>query len=219
MRTKNKKNNWDEVYKKGGIFDYYDMLKPHPDMDRIIKIFKKNKISKVLDLGCGLGNNLIPLLIEGFEASGIDMSQDAIKKLKMNLKKIKKTSKLKVGLLQNLPYKDNDFDAIVCVQTLAHGKTAEVKKAVSEMTRVLKKGGFIFLTLTGRTANGEVRYCLVKTAKRVQGRVYVPTIGAEIGIPHFIFDKSTIRKMFGAYKILEIGRDYHDYYSVLAVKK
>lgn len=207
------------MYKKGGIFNYYDMLKPHPDMPRIIKMLKKRHAVKVLDLGCGLGNNLMPLLMEGFEAEGLDMSSDAIIKLKNNLKKIKKDGKVRVGLLQDLPYKNEEFDAIVCVQTLAHGRTKDIKKAIHEMTRVLRSGGLIFLTLTGRTANGEVRYCLVKTATRVDERVYIPTKGAETGIPHFIFDLSTIRKMFNEYEIKEIGRDYHDYYSVVALKK
>lgn len=219
MKSKKTGNDWNKVYKKGGIFDYYDMLKPHPDLAQVIKIFKKKGVKKILDLGCGLGNNLIPMLVVGFDIEGIDMSEEAIKKAQANLNKIKKTAKLKVGFLQKLPYQNNEFDGIICIQTLAHGKTRDVKKAVSETTRVLRSGGLIFLTLTGRTAKGKVRYCLVQTAKRIEGRVYVPTQGAEIGIPHFIFDKATIIKMFEDYRILKIGKDYNDYYSVLAIKK
>jgi ubiquinone/menaquinone biosynthesis C-methylase UbiE len=213
------KNNWDEVYKKGGIFKYYDMLKAHPDISRIIDIFKQKKVIKVLDLGCGLGNNLMPLAVNGFEVSGLDMSPQAITKLKESLKKIGMNADLKVGLLEKLPYKDSEFDAVICVQTLPHGRTENIKKGVSEMVRVLKKGGMAFVTIPGRVARGEIRYCLVKTAKKVEDRVYIPTKGSEVGIPHFIFNKSIIYKMFNKFKIIELQKDYLDYYSVIMIKK
>lgn len=213
------KNNWNEVYRKGGIFEYYDMLKPHPDMDRIIKLLKKNKIHKVLDLGCGLGNNSFPLIEKGFDVAGLDISADAIGKFQKALNKIKVSISLKVGPFEKLPYKDEEFDSIVCVQTLSHGRTKNIEKGVSEILRVLRPGGVAFLTLPGRVAKHEVRYCLVKTATKIEDNVYVPTKGSEIGIPHFIFNKEVIRKVFRNFEIKEIGRDYLDYYSVIITKK
>lgn len=209
------KNDWNKVYKKGGIFDYYDMLKPHPDMARVIKLFRKRKIKKVLDIGCGLGNNLFPLMGNGFEVAGLDMSSDAIQKLKESLSKINKQVPLEVGSFEKLPYKDEEFDAVVCVQTLTHGKTKNIESGISEIYRILRKRGIAFLTLPGRVAKGQVRYCLVKTATRIEDRVYVPTIGSEIGIAHFIFSRSVIRSLFKKFKVEKIGNDYMDYYSVV----
>jgi len=207
------------VYKKGGIFEYYDMLKPHPHMAHVITLFKNRKIKKVLDIGCGLGNNLIPLMENGFDVAGIDVSADAIQKFKKSLDKIHKKIPLKIGSFEKLPYKNEEFDGIICIQTLTHGKTKDIEKGVKEILRVLRKGGIVFLTLPGRIAKGEVRYCLVKTATKIEDRVYVPTIGSEIGIPHFIFSKSVIRSLFKKSRIEEVGRDYMDYYSVIISKR
>lgn len=213
------KNDWNKVYKKGGIFEYYDMLRPHPDMSRVIDIFKKNNVRKVLDLGCGLGNNTIPLMESGFDVSGIDISADAIQKFKISLSKIKKNIPLKVGPFEKLPFKTGEFDGIVCVQTLSHGRAKNIEQGAAEILRVLKKGGMVFLTLPGRVAKSEVRYCLVKTATKIDERVYVPNKGSEIGIPHFIFNKEVIRNIFRNFKINEVRRDYLDYYSVILTRK
>lgn len=47
-----------------------------------------------------------------------------------------------VGDLHSLPFKDNSFDAILCVVVFEHLKNPF--KAMKELSRVLKKGGAIF---------------------------------------------------------------------------
>ncbi|MEK7072021.1 MAG: class I SAM-dependent methyltransferase, partial [Patescibacteria group bacterium] len=75
---------------------------------------------------------------------------------------------MKVGdIFSPLPYNDNYFDAIVSVQVLQHGKEKDIKKSLKEVVRVLKPNGLIFITLCGRVSKGQVRFCLVKTAKKI----------------------------------------------------
>lgn len=49
-----------------------------------------------------------------------------------------------VGRAENIPFGAETFDAVVCTQVLEH--LAEPQKAVSEIYRVLKKGGHCLLT-------------------------------------------------------------------------
>ena len=92
-----------------------------------------SKNSFILDAGCGTGGTMKFLKERGYKnLCGIDKSEIAIRYcMKRGLKGIKR------GTIQKLPYKDNIFDAIVCMDVLYH-KGVERKRALKEFNRVLK---------------------------------------------------------------------------------
>jgi len=102
---------------------------------------------------------------------------------------------------------------------LQHGKISEIKKAIKEIGRVLKPGGLVFITLSGRISKSKVRDYLIKTAKKIAPRTYVPTIGNEKGLAHFIYNKKFIKKHYHNFKILKIWKDSRDYYCFIAQNK
>jgi len=210
---------WNEIYKNPKKYRYYNLFEPHENLQEIIEIFSDRNYKKILDLGCGVGRNIIPLVKNGFDVEGIDESSEAIRLLKKHLKDKSLKAKLSVGTFQSLPFPNDYFDAIICIQTLNHGYEKDIKEGFNEMRRVLKPGGAVFMTLPGRISNGKVRYCLVKTAKRVEKNTYIPTIGDEIGLPHFIFNKKIIKGFLkGFIMIKNVWNDKKDYYCVLAKK-
>jgi len=210
---------WNDIYTDSKKYVYYDLNKPHSDLVVVSKVFKEKRVKKILDLGCGIGRNMIPLIEDGFELSGVDESKEAIKILKSKIKNKSLVAKLKNSKFQNLSFPDNHFDAVISVQTLNHGYEADIIQGFKELFRVLKPGGIIFITLPGRISKGKVRHCLVKTARKVERNTYIPTIGEEIGIPHYIFNKSLIAKYMRGYSFIrKIWNDEKDYYCVLAKK-
>jgi len=57
------KKAWDKAFKKEGkIF-----TKPQEDMPKIVKLFKKSGVKKVLDLGCGSGRHVVYLAKNGLK--------------------------------------------------------------------------------------------------------------------------------------------------------
>ncbi|MBU1205175.1 MAG: class I SAM-dependent methyltransferase [Nanoarchaeota archaeon] len=212
---------WDKIYKKEGKkYGYYDIFKPHEDMPNVLTIFKKQKVKRVLNLGCGAGRNLVYLLEKGFDMYGIDCAPEGLRIIKERLKKEKRKCNLNLGNIFNkLPYEDNFFDAVISVQVLQHGKISEIKRAIKEIERVLKPGGLIFITLSGRISKGRVRPYLIKTAKKIAPRTYVPTMGNEKGLTHFIYNKKLIKKHYHNFKILKIWKDSRDYYCFIAQNK
>lgn len=93
--------------------------------------------SKVLDVGCNDGT-FIQMLKERrkCDVTGIDLSETALEEAK------KKNLNVMIADVEKLPFDDNTFDVITCMEVLSH--LFDPEKAVSEMRRVLKKSG-IFL--------------------------------------------------------------------------
>jgi len=219
-RSYNLTPQWNLIYKKGEGYKYYKILEPHENIDRVMKILKKKKVKKILDLGCGAGRNLIYLVQNRFEVYGIDIADEGIKIIKRNLKRKKLKANLEIGnIFEELPYPNNFFDAVISIQTLQHGSPVQIKKGITEIERVLKPKGILFVTLCGRYSKGKLRYCLVKTAKKIAPRTYVPTIGDETGLIHYIYDKQTLKKHYRNFKILDLWKDSNGYYCLLGENK
>ena len=84
---------WDKIFKRyGKVF-----LKAQENIVKIVKLFKKYDVKKVLDLGCGTGRHVVYLAKNNFNVYGIDIAEEGIKMTKEWLKKEKLRANLKVG--------------------------------------------------------------------------------------------------------------------------
>ncbi len=103
---------------------------------------------RILDAGCGTGRNLYWFARNGFSSLyGIDQNADRIKKVATDLSF--KDVKFSIGKLEKLPYGDDFFDAIVCNAVLHFAESKEhFFEMVSELWRVLKNQGIIFIRMT-----------------------------------------------------------------------
>lgn len=96
----------------------------------------------IIDLGCGLGNNVQFLLEKGKEVLACDYSDVAIKTIK---KEMPKTQTKLFDMTKKFPIADN-FTDIVIADLSIHYFTKEVTKAIiAEIRRILKLNGvFLF---------------------------------------------------------------------------
>lgn len=214
----NSKKSWNQIYQNPRGYGYYNVLTPHLSLKDVIRWFKEQGVKKVLDLGVGMGRNFFSLLDAGFDAYGIDNAENGINYIHSQTTVYDLSNKVVVGEFQNLPYSDDFFDGIISIQTLHHGYEADIIKGIREIDRVLRPGGSFFITVPGRISQGRVRYCLVKTAKKIEPHTYLPTIGDEIGIPHYIFNLQLINKHFSRFDKLTITKDDKDYYCISGQK-
>ncbi len=211
-------NGWNKIYKNPQKYTYYDVFASHNSLEEVTRWFKSAEVNRVLDLGVGVGRNFFPLLHAGFDAYGIDSAEIGIKNILAQPSKVDLSEKVTVGVFQNLPYSDNFFDAVISIQTLNHGYEADIIQGIKEIERVLRPGGYFFITVPGRISQGKIRYCLVKTAQKAESHTYLPTVGDEIGIPHYIFNKKLIKKLFSHFQKLTVSKDEKDYYCILGQK-
>jgi len=154
--TKKTKIWLDERFKmcdKDGIYQAYSPIygfrKGHCDgpsytnnyntIYQIIKALSHLKFSSILDAGGAEGHKsyLIKQLF-GVKVKHFDLSEEACKRAKeiFGLDSMQ-------GDIQNLPFMNDEFDVVLCVDTLEH--VPDVYKALGELLRVAKKAVVIIL--------------------------------------------------------------------------
>ena len=102
----------------------------------------------ILDAGCGSGRNMYWFLQNGFNINGIDISGVAIEELKLNYQGLPEDSFL-VSSIEKIPFADNHFNHIICSAVLHFAKSiAQFNCMLTEMVRVLKPGGTVFIRMT-----------------------------------------------------------------------
>lgn len=213
---------WNKIYKTNlKDYSYYDILAPHEDIFWVSEYFTENGVKTILDLGCGAGRNALFLAKKGFIVWGIDNAQEGLSifENRANAAHIDNITLTLGDIYKPLPYLNNSFDAVTCVQVLQHNKREKIRKTLKEMTRIIKPGGFLFLTVCGRYAHGKLRHCLVKTAQKIAPNTYVPTIGDEVGLIHFIYTKKLLQEDLKDFLDIKFWKDSRDYYAILAKNK
>jgi len=120
--------------------------------DDYLRLFANSllKGAKVLDLGCGAGNDTAKLDKMGFATEGIDLSDKLIEIVKQ------KTPNLKFvqGDMLKLPYKDASFDGVFAKASILHIAKEDVPKVLAEIKRVLKPKGIVHIAIKGGEGEG-----------------------------------------------------------------
>ena len=101
---------------------------------------------KVLD--CGAGGPVPPLALfrqHGFEAWGIDASEEQLERARQFCEEQGIELRLRKGDMRRLPFEDGAFDYVYEHYSMCHLSKRDTALAVSEMHRVLKGGGLCFL--------------------------------------------------------------------------
>jgi ubiquinone/menaquinone biosynthesis C-methylase UbiE len=107
--------------------------------------------TRILD--CGAGGVLPPLALfrqQGFEAWGVDVSGEQLRRARAFCDKQGLELHLHEGDMRCLPFRDETFDYVYEHYSMCHLSKRDTTRAIREMQRVLKKGGLCFLGVIGR---------------------------------------------------------------------
>lgn len=202
-------NPWDAVFaEQGRVFD-----EPHEDVPPMALMLKDQGASTVLDLGCGTGRHVVYLARCGFSVFGLDRSAEGIAAARRWLADEGLEADLCVqSMTKRFPYADGCFDAVVSVQVIHHADIATIRGIVAEISRVLKQGGFLFVTVPRMRDQG-------KTFEHLEHHTWVPLDGLEKGLPHHYFTPEELRELFRDYDVSNIHLDRWEHYCLSAVKR
>ena len=181
------------AYKRYNVF--YKYLKSEAE-------FEYHRNEKVLEIGVGIGTDLISYAKNGAKVSGIDLSQEAINLTTKHFQTLGlKADNLLIADAENLPFEENYFDLVYSFGVLHH--TPDTYKAVSEILRVLKPQGKFIVMLYRKGWKHYLKRLLINGLFKGQlfKYGYQETINKNTEVKGnspltIIFKKSEIKRMF-----------------------
>ena len=133
----NDKEMFEKIYEEGAVWTESE---PPKELVNLIES-EKIKPCKVLDVGCGEGFYAIYLASKGFEVTGIDISENAIKLAKENAAKQGVKIKFIPMDVAHLDEMNNKFDFVFEWAILHHIMPEQRQKYVENIKGILNKGG------------------------------------------------------------------------------
>lgn len=135
---------WEELYSEGKHLNKYPWDTIVTFIFRNYSKFERKKDIKILEVGCGSGNNLWFAAREGFDVTGIDISESAINYAKNRFLNDGLRGNFFVSSITELPFESNSFDLIIDRAAITCLSNSEAKIAINEINRILKVNGKIF---------------------------------------------------------------------------
>ena len=122
------------------------------ECDFIEQEINRDKSIKILDIGCGTGRHSIELAKRGYHVTGVDLSENQIKRARQKAQEVGVTINFQTQDARNLLY-NNEFDLAImlCEGGFSLMETDEMNfEILKHAANALKsKGKLIFTTLNG----------------------------------------------------------------------
>jgi SAM-dependent methyltransferase len=135
---------WESIYREGKALNRYPFDQVVSFLYRNFSRSKPRSETKILEIGCGAGNNLWFAAREGFSVAGLDGSPSAIEFAGKRFADEGLKGDLRVADFIKLPFEDNYFDFVIDREALTCSPFGEAQKTVVEVQRVLVPGGKFF---------------------------------------------------------------------------
>lgn len=155
-----------------------------------VDLFEKNKIKKILIPGFGYGRNVKLFLDRGFDVTGIEISETAIR---LAEKHIGRKARIYHGSVADMPFDDEEYDGVFC-HALIHLLDPGRRSALIESCHgQLRPGGLmVFVAISKNTpAYGQGE----KTGE--------DTFLTPHGIRIFYYDAAAVTREFGNHGLID----------------
>ena len=190
---------WEQEYKNSKFITQHD--KPQKFFLRFLKYLKKEeKITlenfKILDLGAGTGRNSNYLAERGADVSGLEISQTAIKVARDRARELDVEVKyFQRSIGEKYPFDDNCFDLAIDVTSSNSLNEKELEIYLSEVNRVLKPGGYLFMRALCKEGDKNAKQ-LLKMRPGPENNTYILP---EANITERVFSREDFMKLYSSY--------------------
>jgi ubiquinone/menaquinone biosynthesis C-methylase UbiE len=123
--------------------DFVKEIKNVSDDTLVVKITKRFLPSpaKILEGGCGRGQYVYALKRNGYNTYGVDYAKETIEQITKSFPDLK----VYLGDVRKLSFADNEFDGYWSLGVIEHFYEG-YGEIIKEMSRVIKPGGYLFLS-------------------------------------------------------------------------
>lgn len=183
--------------------------------------FTHHRGERVLEIGVGVGTDLVQFAKNGARVSGIDLTPNAVATTGQHLAAYGlEADYLDTGDAENLPFDDETFDVVYSFGVLHH--TPDTAKAIREVHRVLKPEGRAIIMLYSRGFKHYFKRVLINGVLRGEllryGYDETVNRNTEVhgGCPHTkVMTKREVEDCFAPFSHVEIQRrrlgEYFEY--------
>lgn len=181
---------WNNVYSKTTKVGIWDV---EPD-SYLLEFFHEHTLaanSRVLDLGCGDGRNLVWLAEQGYRSFGVDISSVALERTTAAAEAADVDVFTTKALLERLPFDDSTFDFVFASQVFDH--VHDPTCVLAEATRVLTNGGWFLCQLS-----------TTKDDALTLGEQLGPKLRCHDGVIFRFFDKNDATQLFDQFDIARV---------------
>jgi ubiquinone/menaquinone biosynthesis C-methylase UbiE len=137
-------NVWESIYGEGKALNRYPFDQVVSFIYRNYSRAKPRSGTKILEIGCGAGNNLWFAAREGFSVAGIDVSAHAVEFARKRFADEGLQGDLRVGNFDALPFESSAYDFVIDRGSLTCSGFSAARQTVREVLRVLVPGGKFF---------------------------------------------------------------------------
>lgn len=104
--------------------------------------------AKILDVGCGTGEQIKHIRARGFKVVGLEPAAGMREIAKKNNPGVDVVD----GSIIDLPFQDEEFDFVLAIEVLRYIHRSDIRRSYRELLRVTKPGGRIFVSMVNRYA-------------------------------------------------------------------
>ena len=187
-----------------------DWLSPEPDVVAFARERFEQGDRLALDLGCGVGRHALALADIGFDVAAMDGSPAGLEELSRTAATAGLSIDGRLAEMTDLPYDDDAFDYVLSFNVIYHGDPEIVARAISEIRRVLKPGGFYQGTMLSKRNHyfGQGREVAPNTFVKEPAASSEEEV-SDKGHPHFYCNAGELVALFGGFELLSLEDKVH----------
>lgn len=192
------------VWEKRMASPDFQLMEPDAHLATFIHA-PQSPVYKALDVGCGWGRHLVHLAQLGWRVTGIDWSSTAVINSRMTLNETSLKGQVIRGDVRRMPFSDVEFQLVVAIDVLQHGRLVDFRRAMTEIKRVVRINSLVIISVPS------VRNCpLHFPGTWIEDNTMIMNVGIEAGIPHHFFTEQEIRSATPMFHDVKVDSVVHD---------
>ena len=183
-----------------------------PWMPRLME-FEKFRGARLLEVGCGMGTDLLQFARGGARCTGVDLTPRSVEITRHRFRLYGADGNFMISDGEHLPFRDDSFDVVYSNGVLHH--TPDTAGAIREVHRVLRSGGIAKIMLYHRNSLNYwveivLRRCVLgleflrgRSAEDIMSRV-IEFSDHEARPLVKVYSRSQVRELFGMFKDVRV---------------
>lgn len=206
---------WERIWREQG--PRWELEQPQTEVVALVARLKSEGRRKVHDLGCGLGRHLLLLADEGFQASGSDISPQAVATSQRRLEEAGLSAAVTRCLMTAIPEEGGSLDCVIAWHVVYHSTVDGMLRTLRSVRDKLKPGGYFFGTFISTSDSSRDlsrREAEEGLAQRLEADTYIrphDTVGDKALVHHYTTDEELRERLLAGFEILSLEEKRREY--------